>query len=121
MKSLRFTRALLIFLVTLASVAWASRAAAASCTINGSMTIQPKDQYYCDTTILGSACTGWKEVDLDTKTVGVPYMYIEVTSTSFDFKYTSSDINGNWSVTLTNVPNCNVQGAVTVNVWFAGP
>ena len=49
---------------------FARDAFATTCTINGTVKIEPIDQYYCDPDVSGMDCSGWREVDLDDKVGG---------------------------------------------------
>ena len=95
--------------------------ATVTCTINGSAKLEPQDSYYCDPDILGaSACTGWREVDIDEKTMPMEYMAIGVYTTS-DTKLgsTTTDGNGNWSLTF-QLGGSQCQGQiVNIRQYFA--
>ena len=77
----RWHVALLALVASLWVVSAAAPAAAATCTINGTVALEPLDGYYCDTTF-GNNCSGWKVVDLDTARGAaakrLPYMRLEV-------------------------------------------
>ena len=85
--------------------------AAVSCTINGTVTLEPQDSFYCDTSILGSStCDNWKEVNLDTTTKPLQYMWITVVPPSGSQASTRTDVNGNWSITVSiNAAQCQGQ------------
>ena len=75
--------------------------AAVACTINGTVSLQPQDSFYCDTNLLGSeSCANWKEVDLDTTTKPLQYMWITVDPVNGAPKSTRTDSAGNWSLTV---------------------
>jgi hypothetical protein len=87
----------------------ASRAHAVSCTINGTVSIEPQDSFYCDTSILGSsACNNWREVDLDTGSKPMQYMWIAVVPHNGTQNGTiRTDANGNWTATVwVNAAQC---------------
>jgi hypothetical protein len=73
---------LFLILFVAAMVATVSTPAdAASCTVNGTVRIEPMDQYYCDTDVLGtSGCSSWNEVNLDraTGSSAKPFKYVGI-------------------------------------------
>jgi hypothetical protein len=98
----------------------ASQARAVSCNVQGTVTIEPQDSFYCDTTVLGSAaCSSWREVNLDTTTKPMRYMWITVVPHDGVEASTRTDANGNWSTTVwVNAAQCQGQ-AVDIQYKFA--
>lgn len=115
-------RALVSALIVASFVFFASVSGAqVSCTINGSITLEPSDSYYCDTEILGtSACTSWREKDLDSTTVPIAFMNVCVQlDDNSKLDCTNSDANGNWSATFT-LPGTQCAGQqVDIRHYFA--
>ncbi len=114
-----------VALLALAASVWvlsaAAPAAAASCTINGTVAVEPLDGYYCDTTF-GNNCNGWKVVDLDlargATAKRLPYMRIEVWQGSTYLGKTHTSSTGTYSITFT-VPGSACAGqSVTVQHWM---
>lgn len=60
--AISFAAALVLGVLTMPSVSHA----AVNCTLNGNMTIEPQDRYYCDNN--HQTCSGWLQQDLDLKT-----------------------------------------------------
>lgn len=79
-------------------------AVAATCTITGSVRLESEDSYYCDTN--HTSCTGWFEVDLDSKTganaVPLRYMEVDVYVGGSQIGRAFSDANGAYSVSFQN-------------------
>ena len=117
----RWHVALLALVASLWVVSAAAPAAAATCTINGTVALEPLDGYYCDTTF-GNNCSGWKVVDLDTARGAaakrLPYMRLEVWQGSNYLGKTHTSATGTYSITFT-VPGSNCAGqSVTVEHWM---
>lgn len=98
-------------------------ALAVTCTINGTVAVEPLDGYYCDTSA-ASNCTGWREQNLDqargTNAKKLQYMRIEIwraNNTVYLAKaHTSS--TGAYSVSFT-LPGSTCSGqSVTIQHWM---
>ncbi len=95
-------------------------AGAATCTINGTVAVEPLDGYYCDTTF--GSCSGWKVVDLDVARGAtakrLPYMRMEVWQGSTYLGRTHTSATGAYSITFT-VPGSTCAGqSVSVRHWM---
>lgn len=96
-------------------------AGAATCTINGTVAVEPLDGYYCDTTF-GNNCSGWKVVDLDiargAAAKRLPYMRIEVWQGSTFLGKTHASSTGAYSITFTVPQSFCSLASVTVQHWM---
>jgi hypothetical protein len=96
---------------------------AATCTIAGTLQIQPMDSYYCDTGWVSYCGTGWKETDLDVATKPMKYLYVSVhdavSGALVGYDYT--DTSGGYSVTFStgSPPTCTGSGVWEVRFNFA--
>src|SRR5262245_27100675 len=95
-------KAFLSALIAAAALLFASVSQAnVSCTIGGSILLDSSDSYYCDTGVLGTtACSGWREKDLDSTRVPLGFMEVCVMS-GLAPSCTISNASGNWSRTVT--------------------
>ncbi|MBI3202782.1 MAG: hypothetical protein HYZ29_14685 [Myxococcales bacterium] len=112
-------------LLALAASVWvitaAAPAAAATCTITGTVAVEPLDGYYCDTTF-GNNCSGWKVVDLDAARGAaakrLPYMRMEAWQGSNYLGKTHTSSTGTYSITFA-VPGSTCAGqSVTMQHWM---
>src|SRR5262245_23587079 len=94
-------KALLALLVAAVATLLPANAHAVTCTINGSVTLDSADSYYCDEDILGtSACSSWREKNLDSTTKPIQYMHLCVLKDNVELDCAQTDANGNWSATF---------------------
>lgn len=99
----------------------AARAWAVTCTITGSVAVEPLDGYYCDTNHEPS-CAGWKVVDLDSARGAaakrLPYMRIEIWQGSTFVGKTHSVADGTYTASFT-LPGATCAGQVVqVQHWM---
>ena len=105
--------------VLLAGIAVPGIARAATCTIFGTLSIEPLDGYYCDRDWLGSACNGWREVDLDQGTRPMKHLLVTVNDpeTGAQLASTATTATGSNLVSVPNMPDC--SRTVQVRFYFA--
>lgn len=105
--------------VLLAGIAVPGIARAATCTIFGTVSIEPLDGYYCDRDWLGSACNGWREVDLDQGARPMKHLLVTVNDpeTGTQLASTATTSTGSYLVSVPNMPDC--SRTVQVRFYFA--
>lgn len=80
-----------------------AHARAASCTVEGTVQINPLDTYYCDQSWQStSECSGWLEKDLDSTTRPMKYLALRLTNTTgtTTYGYAFTDATGFFSYTI---------------------
>lgn len=101
-QALRCALALLLGCLALAISAPA--AAAVSCTVTGTLKLEPLDAYYCDTNH-SQDCSAWKEVDLDvargSSAKPLRYMQVEISQNQVFLARTFTSSTGWYSKAVT--------------------
>ncbi len=113
-------QSLFVALVTLLVLCVAGSAQAVTCTLTGSVRIEPMDNYYCKTSILG--CAGWKEVNLDQKlgssAAPMSYMFLRVREGSTNVGFATTNASGDFTSTLTFASGSCSTHTVTIRYYF---
>ena len=76
----------LLLLFTMVAAGVSPAFADVTCLINGNITLDSSDSYYCDTST-GIDCTGWTEVDLDSVSRPMQYMGVEIWNLAGSYRY----------------------------------
>lgn len=114
-------RVFLCVLVAAAVTTLASAAMAVTCTVNGTVAVEPLDGFYCDTSAV-SNCAGWYETNLDSargaSAKRMQYMRIEVWQGANFLGKTHTTSNGTYSIAVT-LPGGSCTGQqVSVQHWM---
>lgn len=99
----------------------AKPAGAVTCTLTGTVKIEPMDAYYCDSDLL--SCSNWNERDLDTKigsanAAPMRYMWITVRQGSTQVGHAVTNSAGAWTATLNFASGVCAGKVVDIRYYF---